>query len=281
MWEANFGDRLRVRTTSQHKTRSECVKHKFIIRKLVGNRSAIVAQQKQWTAHLDRQYADRVQYWTCRSSSRLGNYDGNGCRTISIIIDSMDRTKWAVPRAAALATKELGNLQRPVLDVTLLLAHGHMCGVLMGDPRVSKGSSWTCECLLHVLDCLARQGVDLRDCELAVQADNCSKECKSNAFLKLLSYLVARGRVKRARLSCLVSGHSHEDVDQAFSLMGAYLQTQKELHNADAFENAASRFFQNPSVRPHEKLRVVKGVSQIRDWLLGLLLYRTCVFLFE
>ena len=44
-------------------------KHKFIIRKLAGNRDAMAAQQKQWAIHLDRQYADRVQYWSTRSLS--------------------------------------------------------------------------------------------------------------------------------------------------------------------------------------------------------------------
>ena len=180
VWEENFSGLLRVRTAGKHKTCSECIKHKFIIKKLAGNRTAMAAQQKEWACHLDRQYSDRVQYWNCRASSRLGSFDAAGCQTLCVIVDSMDRSKWAIPRAAALGTKELGGLQRPVLDLTCMLAHGVACGVFMGDPRVTKGSSWTCEGLLHLLDVLTRQGLDLRQCELIVQADNCSKECKSN-----------------------------------------------------------------------------------------------------
>lgn len=268
VWEQNFGSSLTIRESSSHKTCNECIKHKCIIRKLTGNRAAMAAQQAIWSRHLDRQYADRVCYWNARASSRLG-FDESGGPTICCIIDSMDRSKWAIPRAAALCTKELGAMARPNLDMTLIIAHGQLCGAFFADPRVQKGSNWTVDIILHTLHVLASQGLDLRNYSFILQSDNASKEAKSNAVLRLMALLVSRKRLRQAHLRCLVSGHSHEDVDQTFSLMASFLERKTELHNDRHFAEAMEEFWGNPSVRPSEPHRFVHRVSQVRDWRLS------------
>ena len=222
-----------------------------------------------WKHHLDRQYNDRRVYWDSRASSRLG-YNLENQKTICLIMDSIDRSKFAVPRTGALQSKEMAGLERPRLDMTAVLCHGHAVALFFAEPGIVKGASWTVDVLAHCLHVLQVEcGLDLREYSLQLQGDNCSKEVKSNSVAKFLSLLVARKRLRRADMQTLVSGHSHEDVDQFFSLLSGFLQTQEELHDPAAFEDAIKRFVSNPSVRPHEPLRLVKRVSQVRDWTHG------------
>ena len=269
MWEDNFSQKLKIRAPTSHKVCSECTKHKYIIKKCICNRAAADAQSRMWSRHLQRQYNDRVYYWDLRAASRLGK-NVSGQKTLTIIIDSMDRSKWALPRSEALMSKHLGTMHRPNLDVTAAICHGHLCAIYFAEPSIVKGSSWTCEVLCNLLHCLCMQGVDLRDYEVCLHGDNCSKEIKCNSIARLLSLLVSRRRVRRAQLQTLVSGHSHEDVDAFFALLGGYLQTQSELHNPEDFEDAVSRFLSNRSVRPNEPVCLVQRVSQVRDWSLRL-----------
>jgi len=124
----------------------------------------------------------------------------SGQKTLTIIIDSMDRSKWALPRSEALMSKHLGTMHRPNLDVTAAICHGHLCAIYFAEPSIVKGSSWTCEVLCNLLHCLCMQGVDLREYEVCVHGDNCSKEINCNSIARLLSLLVSRRQVRRAQL---------------------------------------------------------------------------------
>ena len=51
-------------------------------------------QMKQYAAHLQSQYNDRLQYWQSRGSSRLRTpYEA------TIIVDGIDQAKFAYPRS--------------------------------------------------------------------------------------------------------------------------------------------------------------------------------------
>lgn len=141
----------------------------------------------------------------------------------------MDRSKWCVPRTAALVSKQLAPLQRPTLDLTAAICHGHMVGIYFAEPLIVKGSSWTCELLANLFHQLTMLGLDLREYEVCIHGDNCSKEVKSNSIARFLALCVNRRRVRRAQIQTLMSGHSHEDVDSFFGLLGGYLQSQTEL----------------------------------------------------
>lgn len=84
----------------------------------------------------------------------------------------------------------------------------------------------------------------------------------------MLSTYVSRGWLGSARLEYCVTGHSHEDIDQYFSLLGAFLQQQHELHSPPEFRDALVRYLSNTSVRPLERLRAVVEVDSVREWKL-------------
>ena len=185
---------------------------------------------------------------------------------ITLIVDGMDHSKWVLPKSHALSAKLFNSFIRPYLTCTGLICHGRSVSIVLADQTVAKGSNFTIEILLHTLDKLTRAGVDLRNAEINVQCDNCSKEAKSNAVLRMLGLLVAKRRIGSARLQSLQSGHSHEDIDQFFSLLGSYLSTKKELYTPEDVLEALRSYLAVPSVRPQEPAKETYMVSATRDW---------------
>ena len=268
MWEEGFTNRLHIRDASQHKRCTECVKHQLVIRKLRDNERALSVQAALWGQHLERQFRDRQRYWDLRAQSRL-TQSIDGQPVLTMIIDGMDHSKWVLPKSQALNAKSFNSFVRPYLTCTGLICHGRSVSIVLADQSVAKGSNFTIEILLHTLDKLTRAGLDLRSAEINIQCDNCSKEAKSNAVLRVLGLLVAKRRIGCARLQCLQTGHSHEDVDQMFSLLGSYLSTKKELYTPEHVLEALRSYLAAPSVRPQEPVKETYMVSATRDWPLG------------
>lgn len=269
VWEEGFSNRLRIRSATQHGKCNTCIKHKVILRRIGGeNELARRAQSQMWGMHLRQQFQDRQFYWNNRALSRAG-HDVNGDRIICLIMDSMDRSKWAIPRSEVLGSKSFQGMRRPVMDCTGIIVHGHALNVAFCEPHIPKGANWTIELLSIVFNKLTLMGLDLRCYKVILQADNASKECKSNGVIRFLSWLTARRRIRAARLCFCMAGHNHEDIDQMFSLLGSFLQTQRELHTSQQFLSAITTYVANPAVRPQEHHRDVFKVDAVRAWTLG------------
>ena len=81
--------------------------------------------------------------------------------------------------------------------------------------------------------------------------------------------LVGSHRVARGELNCLSTGHSHEDIDQCFSIISNHIQKEKELHVPDDFTRVLTQLLSDPSFRRHEKIRKVELVTKVREWFPG------------
>lgn len=261
-------DLLRIRTSTHHSKCTTCIKHRVIIRRTGHTMSARLAQLQLFRQHLRRQYADRQVYWKCRSLSRLGAIT-KVPHEITIIIDSFDQAKHSWPKSQTLQAKEFSAVHRPRLASTTIIVHGYYVLTSLSPPNVSCNSSRSAELIGYTLGRLHSLGLDLRMSHVGVQADNCSKEGKNNCCLQLLASLVATHRIRSASLSCLTSGHSHEDIDAYFSVVSNWLQRYPVLEDPDSFKQAMEEFLQQPHVREHEPHREVKIVARYRDWFLG------------
>ena len=111
-------------------------------------------------------------------------------------------------------------------------------------------------------------GIPRTNCHITNGSFNCSKEAKNNSLCRYLAALCARGRIHSARMHFCASGHSHEDIDQFFSLLGTFLQSQSELHDPGQFLDAVRKYLSNRSVRPLERGRDVVKIDQVRSWTL-------------
>eukprot|EP00438_Fugacium_kawagutii_P023129 Skav208786 [mRNA] locus=scaffold931:204460:215795:- [translate_table: standard] len=261
-WEEGFGSTLFIRPRSQHKSCSTCIRHKLLIAKLGADEEARRQQLLMYRRHLDRQYRDRMAYWSSRTLSRLGP-QSSGDRTVVITLDSMDHAKYSYPKGLALQSKDFNSFIRPCLTCTAAIIHGYATIIVLAEPYVHQTSSWTCEILAHCMHLLAQDPtVDLKRYEVIAFGDNSSKELKNNAVLRLLSGLTASRRIRRAELRTLQSGHSHEDLDQTFSILSSFLSSQSELSTPSDYRQAIEDWLRCPSVRPLEPRKHVYLVNQ-------------------
>ena len=256
-----------LREKTQHAKCATCLKYKLLIRKLSGDRAAQSFQQREYARHLARQYKDRTCYWASRSLSRL-RYNPDGSGTLVIIVDSMDRAKFRFPRSANMNSKDLTNFNRPQVDLTACIAHGHYVFLALAEGSVLKNSSWSCELVSHVLDHVAQSGtLDLRLTDLIIQADNCSKEIKNMSMLRWASLLVSRHRLRQAELRFLQSGHSHEDIDASlFAKIHAALEAHGELHTPSQIRQLLEDIVGPADFRPHEAAKEVRILNRVRSW---------------
>ncbi len=220
--------------------------------------------------HLDRQYRDRMAYWSSRSLSRLG-LQSSGGQTIVITVDSMDHSKYSYPKSMAMGSKDYSNFIRPTLTCTAALVHGFATVIVLAEPYVHQTSSWSCDVVAHCLHILAQvPELDLSQCELVVFGDNSSKELKNNSICRLLGALCNCYKIKRGELRTLESGHSHEDLDQTFSILSSHLAGVEELHTPEQYRRSIQEWLDSPRVRTTEPRKLVHLVNQVRSWNLAL-----------
>ena len=149
----------------------------------------------------------------------------------------------------------------PEWHVLSVLVHGHMALTVLTQHCISTNSSRSAEILSSALTTLSIEQIMLH-----VQADNCSKECKNNCLLRHFAFQIALKKLRGCQLSFLSSGHSHEDIDGMFSNLRAWLARHDELWDPESFQSCLQHYFDDPSHRPHEKIRKVIRMDRFRDW---------------
>ena len=192
-------------------------------------------------------------------------------RTVSIVLDSIDHSKFPLPKAFCLSAKCFGGFIRPTLSITAAIIHGIGVIVFVAPPHVLKDSSYTVEILCHVVNLLSEiPTLDLSRCSVRVFGDNSSRELKNNSILRILAGLCSTRRVFEASLETLQSGHSHEDLDQWFSSMSGFITNQDEIHTTSQYCQKLRNWLHTPGNRPHEAIKHVVQVDQTRSWKLGI-----------
>ena len=244
-----------------------CMRHKCIIKKLAGDRQARNSQLKELSAHLRRQYADRVVYWHARANSRLQMPLSDGFRSYCLIVDGLDHAKFKVPRSRVFASKEFAALHRPVMDFTGILVHGCAVFGALSEQMTPKDSSLHVELFYHSLHRLSEIGHDFRQAEVILQSDNTCRESKNSTMLRAMSLLVGTHRPRCCELRNLSATHSHEDIDQCFSILVSDIQAAPELHIPEDSCALVTKHLGKPENRPYEKdIRQAFILDTVRDW---------------
>lgn len=189
-WNVEY-PHLKFRPTTTHSQCATCLKHKLMVRSLANHCLARQKQNELLAAHLLHQYEDRQVYWALRGQSRLR------CVTnLVLIVDGMDQAKFVYPRSSlVMNSKELASFQRPRLQVTGCIIHGHALMFVVSGFDHPKDSSASAEVITHALTVVHKSGVPLHNCHVHVQADNTSREVKNNTILRLLAALTSHRSV--------------------------------------------------------------------------------------
>jgi hypothetical protein len=143
---------------------------------------------------------------------------------LSCIIDSSTQFSYHVPYIRE-QYKDLDSSTTLKQSLTAVHFHGRDTYVYPYSKFVNGGSNWTIQCLLEALSSEAsKEGHVNFPRTWFIQMDNCSGENKNKFVFAFLSTLVAKGYFDTIVVSFLPTGHTHEDVDQLFSILAARLK---------------------------------------------------------
>ena len=217
-WRQCWSKVLKFRKSSQHAECTRCYEFKKALRE--ARTMADKLKVARWyREHLHEQLLDRRCYWGLREASR------NRCSDIlTIIIDSLEKAKLPLPRLSGhRVPKEMDKFRRPVQVLTASIAHGYATLLFLNDDEhLEHGSSMFLEVLVRTLDVVMdicrKEGTPFPQ-HLVIQSDNPTNQAKNQHAALFLIWLVARGYFKTTNVLFLRVGHTHEDIDQLFSII--------------------------------------------------------------
>ena len=200
---------LIIRKASQHAQCQTC----WELQQKINQRGSMQAKLKavrDLGQHYADQYADRCLYWALRHASRMRD------NVLVIIIDSMDKAKFAWPRYPwPRLPKDLEGLIRPRLSLTAAIAHGYVTNFFLASERVNHGPDCFLEQLFttiqDVFDMCRESGSPVPE-HLVIQTDNTVAQCKNNWANLAMAFLVMTRKFKSVTMNYLMVGHTHEDI---------------------------------------------------------------------
>lgn len=185
--------------------------------------------------HHDLQRGERLSYYKRR---REGSTDLEGDECLSIILDKWDSAKTTVPYWARepsfLGPPEKHKmLQQHVLGV---IVHGspHSYYLYTFSDNLKGDSNMNIEGIRRTLVKHLAAGKQMPRI-LYIQADNASDN-KNYAMLAFLACLVQHDYCHEVQLSFLLVGHTHEDIDQFFSVLTRHLARLGTVKTPQVFQ---------------------------------------------
>ena len=231
-WDSKWRFLLKFRKASQHSQCNICFNYSQFLHASSGTSDEKRRAATEWRDHLAGQYEDRLVYWHLRWFSRLRTKN-----VLVVIIDSMDKGKVSWPQYNHRAPKSLDKFVRPRLVITCGIAHGFCVDFSIAhDETMSHGASAFCEILTRLIERVMEicREQHIRPPEhLVVQSDNTTAQAKNSLVGQYLATLVSRSKFVTAVLNFLIVGHTHEDVDQVFSVLLSEVLHRYRFHTPD------------------------------------------------
>ena len=113
-----------ARKDKQYTKCSACLRHKVIIKKLANDQRARHARMTLLSSgvgfrvyHLRKQYDDRTCYWRARGQSCDKHTNPAGTKTLAVVVDATDHSKFPYPRSDIFNAKDLAVHARQCLDM--------------------------------------------------------------------------------------------------------------------------------------------------------------------
>lgn len=266
VWRETWSTVLRLKYPSDHSYCQTC----FEFRQRIYNTWAPVQTKLQyarlWRDHLRGQYLDRQLYWSLRFLSR--RFDST---VLTIIIDTMDRRKAPWPKwDFNRKPHQIAQLPpRPRMIITGGIAHGWCTAVFIAPETLSHGSNAYIEVLCQILNEVAErcrtQGKRF-PVHLVLQADNTVAQTKNQYASAFCAQLVGMGKFCSVGLNFLMVGHTHEDIDQLFSIICQYVMRRHRWQTPEEFQRILQETLA-PRIAERAEVLVVRHLRLIRDYV--------------
>ena len=190
----------------------ECIE----LRKSIQLAGTSTLRARYWACyeeHLVHQRKQRLKYYKHREKGidRPDKY-------LSMILDAMDQRKTEIPNLMR-QSKSVESALKLRQKLMGALVHGIGMYLYLLSPPLKGGGNFSAHALVETLKKVGEhresQGQTYLPPTLYLQLDNASDN-KCRAMLALCDALVTQGVFKKIKVSFLIVGHTHEDVDQYF-----------------------------------------------------------------
>jgi hypothetical protein len=193
-------------------------------------RAEIMAQKREHKALISK---DKDGYYSRGAKAVMRPAD-----FLSLIVDGADQQKYALPYRPR-PMKVVDNCWRQKNHVMGAISHGRQVFAFIATDAIKQGNNVTIEVIHRVLLKTIKDEGRLPPV-LYLQLDNTTKQNKAKYLMAYLHSLVDAGVFKKIIVSFLPVGHTHEDIDQFFSVLAKALKhrncyTREEL--ADIIAN--------------------------------------------
>ena len=194
-------------------------------------------------AHIEETRLERMQYYKAKIKAI-----SNPTCCLSIIMDAMDQRKTKVPFHNN-PPKEINGQDPLNTKVIAVIVHGHGTFLYWVTDEITHDSNLSVECLRRTLIKVKAERGFLPE-TLYLQLDN-GPDNKSKHFLAFISYLVEQKIFHKVKLSYLIVGHTHEDVDQYFSCISRFIKkVLQTIYTLPEFLAALSDSFKTAKCKP-------------------------------
>ena len=228
-WKQSFGKWVKKRARKPFGTCTECAGFKARLAANARDKHEIERVKAEFYAHLNMQKNERSIYYRHRKKGMQGD-------CLSIIVDGMDQSKLTLPHYK-LTPKDVGNFLET--KITGVLVHGKAFDCYISEPQVRHDTNLNLTCLHNTLMSLTKKGPLPPIFYLQVDGGS---ENKNQWMLSYLSLLIELGVFSKIKMSFLPVGHTHEDIDQAFSRIAVYLN-QHDAYTYDEFVSCIRNSF--------------------------------------
>ena len=182
--------------------------------------------RQQELRELREQHIEYVSKCREQFSNRAKYARDNPDKVLFINIDAMDQYKTSIPVASS---KGKDDEQGKALATKLMgaIAYGHGFYGYWSLPERAASSNLTLTALCRIIRDVSDRG-PLPN-KLQIQMDNTAKDNKNHYLLGFCGMLIAERLFETVEVLFLPVGHTHQDVDQVFSLVS------KKLHESGAY----------------------------------------------
>lgn len=221
----HWGHLLAIRKSSQHAECNTCFDLKRRLHQQSTSWADKIQAARDLREHYHHQYLDRCIYWSLRWCSRYLS------TIVVVIMDGMDKAKYAYPKiSGGRVSKEVAEKIRPKCPLIAAFAHGYFIHLFMTSELQNHGADLFCELLTRVLESVSQacrlRGVQMPE-HLVVVTDNTVSWAKNTFANEFFAYLVAAHKFTSVSSLHLMVGHTHEDIDQLFSVCTALLKAKR------------------------------------------------------
>jgi hypothetical protein len=269
LWNKHCADIVNARWKGDFAVCDVCKGHAQVDHNPDVGRTEKKENRIQWRQHLAIVSACRLDYAQRRERAiAMPN------EYLSIIVDGCDSKNTLLPNIQAKSKSE-DKMKEAFIDHKLMGVRVHALRkrdyVYLEAPWAGStqgGSNLTIEAIARTLHHEAEYRIQhgLRwPSKLYVQLDNTSKDNKNQYVFGYLSYLVQSGVFREVDVNFLPVGHTHEDIDQFFSVLTRRLR----FHDAYTFPQWRNEVLQ-AYAKPEDKVYKVEYITaryDFKKWL--------------